>query len=132
MCGGGIAVHIMMVLHVSHLLPPTRALATTSGIVAQRVQGLTGVWVDGAKVAATGIRVQRWVAYHGIALNVCPNLEHFGNIVPCGIGDKPVTSVANILGVAEAEWGGLLDAYAVALVDAMASVLEVDVVLGDV
>ncbi len=104
-------------------------MAKTSGISAERVEGLTGVWVDGAKVAATGIRVQRWVAYHGIALNVCPNLEHFGNIVPCGIGDKPVASVASLLQVPEAEWPQLMDEYAQGLLEALSSVLGVEVVI---
>ena len=56
------------------------------------------VWVDGAKVAAIGIAVHRGVAYHGIAINVDPNMEHWSLIVPCGIPDKPVTSIARILG----------------------------------
>jgi len=67
-------------------------------ISAGRVKGLTGVWVGDEKVAAIGIAVSRSVAYHGFALNVCPNMEHFGLIVPCGIADKAVTSMARILG----------------------------------
>jgi len=67
-------------------------------IRAGRVKGLTGVWVGNEKIAAIGIAVSRRVAYHGFALNVCPNMEHFGLIVPCGITDKPVTSMARILG----------------------------------
>ena len=62
-----------------------------------RIDGLTGAWCDGHKLAAVGVRARRWVSYHGVALNVCPNLEHFANIVPCGIGDRPVGSVAQIL-----------------------------------
>jgi len=61
------------------------------------VEGLTGTWVDGHKVAAQGVRAQRWVTYHGLALNVAPDLSHFGAIVPCGIGDRPVGSVAQRL-----------------------------------
>lgn len=68
------------------------------GLEGERVEGLTGVWVRGAKVAAIGIGVRRWTTYHGIALNVSPNMAHFGTIVPCGIGDKPVTSLAMLLG----------------------------------
>lgn len=64
----------------------------------ERVEGLTGVWVRGAKVAAIGIGVRRWTTFHGIALNVNPNMAHFGTIVPCGIGDRPVTSLAMLLG----------------------------------
>ncbi len=63
----------------------------------ERVEGLTGTWVDGHKVAAQGVRAQRWVTYHGLALNVAPDLSHFGAIVPCGIGDRPVGSVAQRL-----------------------------------
>lgn len=103
-----------------------RALSEVSGIAAQRVDGLTGVWVQGAKVAATGIRVQRWVAYHGIALNVCPNLEHFSHIVPCGIGDRPVTSVAQLLGVQGRQAAALLDEYAYALVDSLGHVFGLE------
>ena len=68
------------------------------GLVGERVDGLTGVWVGGAKVAAIGIGIHNWVTYHGIALNVDPDMSHFGLIVPCGIGDKPVTSLRQLLG----------------------------------
>ncbi|MFP4138992.1 MAG: lipoyl(octanoyl) transferase LipB [Phycisphaerae bacterium] len=71
------------------------------GISARRVEGLTGVWVgeqNPRKVAAIGVGVKRWVSYHGLALNVQPNMRHFGLIVPCGIADRPVTSVAELLG----------------------------------
>jgi lipoyl(octanoyl) transferase len=64
------------------------------GLRGERVEGLTGVWVDGAKIAAIGIGVRRWVTFHGIALNVAPNMDHFGLIVPCGIPNRPVTSLA--------------------------------------
>ena len=70
------------------------------GLLGERIEGLTGVWVKGAKVAAIGIGVRRWTTFHGIALNVSPNMAHFGHIVPCGIGDKPVTSLAMLLGEA--------------------------------
>lgn len=68
------------------------------GIAAGREPGLTGVWVDGAKVAAIGIRVSRWIAHHGFALNVDTDLSFFDLIVPCGIADRPVTSMVEILG----------------------------------
>jgi len=67
-------------------------------INAGRVEGLTGVWVDGAKVAAIGVKVTRWITMHGFAFNVNTNLSYFGNIVPCGITDKPVTSMEKLLG----------------------------------
>lgn len=68
------------------------------GLKGERVDGFTGVWVDGAKVAAIGIGIHDWVTYHGIALNVDPDMSHFGLIVPCGIRDKPVTSLRQLLG----------------------------------
>jgi lipoyl(octanoyl) transferase len=48
------------------------------------------------KIAAIGIRVRRWVSFHGLSLNVEPDLEHFGGIVPCGISDQGVTSLADL------------------------------------
>lgn len=67
-------------------------------IQADRVDGLTGVWVNGAKVAAIGVKVSRWVTMHGFAFNVNTDLNYFGNIIPCGIADKPVTSMQKLLG----------------------------------
>ena len=64
----------------------------------ERRAGRVGIWVmDGgveAKIAAIGVRVTRWVSWHGVALNVDPNLAHFGGIVPCGISEHGVTSLA--------------------------------------
>lgn len=69
------------------------------GIQAQRVVGYTGVWVGGAKVAAIGVKVTaRGVTYHGFALNVNTDLRYFQGIIPCGIVDKPVTSMQVIMG----------------------------------
>lgn len=67
------------------------------GLAAERVPGLTGVWVEGRKVAAIGIKVSRWITMHGFALNVCPDLSGFERIVPCGIEGKPVGSMAQFL-----------------------------------
>ena len=67
------------------------------GLEAGRVEGYTGVWVDGAKVAAIGVGIHNWVTFHGIALNVEPQMAHFGLIIPCGISDKPVTSLRALL-----------------------------------
>ena len=69
-------------------------------IIAERVEGLTGVWVDGTKptarkICAMGVKCSRWVTMHGIALNVKSDLSYFKNIVPCGINDKAVTSIQN-------------------------------------
>ncbi|MEO0539507.1 MAG: lipoyl(octanoyl) transferase LipB [Cyanobacteria bacterium P01_A01_bin.105] len=66
----------------------------TLGLAADRIEGLTGVWVDGCKVAAIGIKVSRWITFHGFALNVCPDLSGFERIVPCGIEDRAVGSLA--------------------------------------
>ncbi|MEY4486646.1 MAG: lipoyl(octanoyl) transferase LipB [Flavobacteriia bacterium] len=73
------------------------------GISATRLEGLTGVWLDPAgqnarKICAMGVKCSRWVTMHGIALNVDPDLSYFGNIVPCGIQDKAVTSMTKELG----------------------------------
>jgi lipoyl(octanoyl) transferase len=64
------------------------------GVVTQRIPGLTGVWTEEqAKIAAIGIHISRGVTSHGFALNVNTNLDYFKLIIPCGIGDKPVTSL---------------------------------------
>ena len=72
--------------------------AADYGIAARRVPGLTGAWVGDEKLAAIGIRIARWVTSHGFALNVTTDLDHFNLIVPCGITDRGVTSLARLLG----------------------------------
>jgi lipoyl(octanoyl) transferase len=71
-------------------------------INATRLEGLTGVWLDAEgpnprKICAMGVKCSRWITMHGIALNVNPDLSYFGNIVPCGIQDKAVTSMTQEL-----------------------------------
>ena len=73
------------------------------GLTAERLPGLTGVWVGGAKACAIGVKLSRWVSMHGLALNVAPDLTHYEHIVPCGIADRPVTSVARELQTAGAD-----------------------------
>jgi len=73
-----------------------RAVASF-GITADRVPGLTGIWVGDEKLAAIGVRISRWVTSHGFALNVNTDLSQFDLIVPCGITDKGVTSMARLL-----------------------------------
>lgn len=69
------------------------------GVEARKAPGRIGIWVDDAagtesKIAAIGVRVRRWVTMHGFALNLDPDLSHFNVIVPCGIAEYPVTSLA--------------------------------------
>ncbi|HEY1143381.1 MAG TPA: lipoyl(octanoyl) transferase LipB [Sphingomicrobium sp.] len=70
------------------------------GVEAHRADGRIGIWVgkgaDEKKIGALGIRVKRWVTLHGIAINVDPDLMHFGGIVPCGISEYGVTSLADV------------------------------------
>ena len=68
------------------------------GIDGQRDADATGVWVDGRKICAMGVRVSRWVSMHGLALNVSPDLDHFKLIVPCGLHGREVTSMSCELG----------------------------------
>jgi lipoyl(octanoyl) transferase len=70
--------------------------AADFGVRATRVPGLTGVWVGNDKLAAIGVRIARWITSHGFALNVATKLEDFSLIVPCGIHDRGVTSLARL------------------------------------
>lgn len=75
-------------------------LLRTYGIESYLIPGLTGVWVKDCqslkefKVAALGVKISRWVTMHGTSINVQPDMRYFANIVPCGIRDKEVGSIA--------------------------------------
>jgi lipoyl(octanoyl) transferase len=73
-------------------------------ITSESMEGITGVWVAGAKIAAIGVKISRGIAYHGFAINVTTDLSYYSHIVPCGISDRPVTSMAEVLG-ADVEMG---------------------------
>lgn len=73
------------------------------GIIAQRMEGQTGVWlgvgsIEVRKICAMGVKSSRWVTMHGLGFNVNSDLRYFNHIIPCGISDKSVTSMANELG----------------------------------
>ena len=84
------------------------------GVAAWRSPAGIGIWTLGAdgeeaKIAAIGVRIRRWVTMHGFAVNLSPDLAHFSGIVPCGIADKGVTSLAALgLAVGAAEWDAAL------------------------
>ncbi len=85
------------------------------GVAARRAEGRIGIWCDNsagqeAKIGAIGVRIRRWVTAHGFAVNVAPDLSHFGGIVPCGIAEYPVTSLADLgLSVSMAEFDAALE-----------------------
>ena len=70
---------------------------TDFGVAAGLVEGLTGVWAGGEKIAAIGVRLSRGISYHGFALNVSNDLSYFDHIIPCGINEMGVTSVEKVL-----------------------------------
>jgi lipoyl(octanoyl) transferase len=88
------------------------------GVEAWRAEGRIGIWtrdIDGseAKIGAIGVRIRRWVTMHGFAVNLAPDLAHFGGIVPCGIAEFGVTSLERLgISVAPEEWDGALLAHA--------------------
>ena len=65
----------------------------TYGLVEEREAALSGVWVEGVKVGAIGIKAKSWLTMHGFSLNVCPDLRGFKEIIPCGISDRAVGSL---------------------------------------
>ena len=93
------------------------------GIAAGTIPGLTGVWSSGRKLGSIGIHVKQWVTYHGFALNVTTNLGYFDLIVPCGIKDVIMTSVAQELGRTDA---ALWEETRNAVVEGMGRALNLD------
>jgi lipoyl(octanoyl) transferase len=87
--------------------------AAAFGVVADRLDGFPGVWVDTPrgmeKLGALGIHLHRWITTHGIAFNVAPDLAHFRWITPCGITDKGVCSLRSLLGDAAPTWAEAAD-----------------------
>ncbi len=82
------------------------------GITAERVAGKTGIWTQGRKLASIGVHARQWVTWHGFALNVTTDLSYFDLMVPCGIADVEMTSVAAEL---QRKAGGTADAIPPAL-----------------
>jgi lipoyl(octanoyl) transferase len=68
------------------------------GLVGERDERYTGVWIAGRKIAAIGVKVTHGVTSHGFALNVCPNMEHWAGIIPCGIAQRGVVSLSELMG----------------------------------
>jgi lipoyl(octanoyl) transferase len=97
------------------------------GVESWRAEGRVGIWtrdIDGAeaKIGAIGVRVRRWVTMHGFSVNLDPDLAHFGGIVPCGIAEYGVTSLARLgLRVSAEEWDAALAATAADFLDALAA-----------
>jgi len=70
-------------------------------VIGERREGRIGIWINQgggreAKIAAAGVRIRHWITYHGVSLNVEPNLDHYRGIVPCGIGEYGVTSLLDL------------------------------------
>jgi lipoyl(octanoyl) transferase len=84
--------------YLRHLEKALMEALAALGIEGARNPGLTGVWIRGRKIASIGIHVKQWVTYHGFALNVNTDLAYFDLIIPCGIQDVVMTSVAQELG----------------------------------
>lgn len=97
--------------HVHQLEDAVIATLADFGIVGARKDASIGVWVGQAKIAAVGVAVDRWVSYHGVAVNVRNDLSLFDLIVPCGVPHQPVTSMGALLG-AEVRIEDVADAFA--------------------
>jgi len=101
------------------------AALASFGVESWRAEGRVGIWtrdIDGseAKIGAIGVRVRRWVSMHGFSVNLDPDLSHFGGIVPCGIAEYGVTSLARLgLTVSAQEWDAALVATCDDFLDAL-------------
>jgi lipoyl(octanoyl) transferase len=101
------------------------ATLKTFGVESWRAEGRVGIWtrdIDGAeaKIGAIGVRVRRWVTMHGFSVNLDPDLSHFGGIVPCGIAEYGVTSLARLgVKVSAEEWDAALIAASADFLDAL-------------
>lgn len=100
------------------------------GVSARRAEGRIGIWCDNrsgqeAKIGAIGVRIRKWVTAHGFAVNVSPDLSHFSGIVPCGIADYPVTSLADLgISASLADFDAVLHRTAPDFLSALAKVGE--------
>jgi lipoate-protein ligase B len=99
------------------------------GITAGPNPGLTGVWTSGRKIASIGIHVKQWVTIHGFALNVTTDLDYFDLIVPCGIRDVTMTSVAQELGRTDA---ALFGETRQAVVESLGKTLDLEPIVGPI
>ncbi|XP_050364617.1 octanoyltransferase LIP2p2, chloroplastic-like [Argentina anserina] len=116
-----------------------RSLSNTFSIKASRLEGLTGVWHGNQKLAAIGIRVSQWIAYHGLAVNVTTDLTPFNWIVPCGLQNYQVGSIRELLGdiesfdgssrkqVRDPDDGQLLDIACKSLINEFSEVFQVGI-----
>ena len=96
-------------INIKYLGGPLKYIRTLESIIisvlndleikSQTIEGLTGVWVNDAKIAAIGVKISKGIAFHGFALNINTDLSFYDHIVPCGINDKKITSMQNILGI---------------------------------
>lgn len=95
------------------------------GVSARRAEGRIGIWTDTpdgqeAKIGAIGVRIKGWVTMHGFAVNIDPDLSHFGGIVPCGISEYPVTSLAALgIDAGMEDWDTVLRAKLPDFLDAL-------------
>ncbi|XP_031742006.1 octanoyltransferase LIP2p, chloroplastic isoform X2 [Cucumis sativus] len=109
-----------------------RVLSSTFSINAHRIDGLTGVWAGNQKLAAIGIRVSKWIAFHGLALNVTTDLTPFNWIVPCGIQNRKVGNIKELLREVDLHTGfqkdsQLIDITFEALIQEFSEVFQLDI-----